>query len=282
MRILVTGANGYIGAKVVKALCDMGHDVVATDFRNENVDVRASYVKADLFSPKDDWYSFFGNPDVCLHLAWRDGFVQNSDRHMMDLSSHYAFLSNLVSYGLPQLAVMGSMHEVGYCEGAIDEDTPCNPVTQYGIAKNALRQSMSSYCKAHGCRFEWLRGFYIYGGDEFGNSIFCKIRKAAKEGKTTFPFTTGENKFDFIKDTELARLISLSITQSEVLGVINVCSGRPVSLKEQVEEYIKSNSLNIRLEYGTFKERPDESPCIYGDDSKIRLIESIYKKENNG
>ena len=92
---------------------------------------------------------------------------------------------------------MGSMHEIGYWEGAIDENTPCNPLSQYGIAKNALRKSLELYCESHNCKFQWLRGFYIFGDDSFGNSIFCKIRQAVDEGKETFPFTTGKNKYDF-------------------------------------------------------------------------------------
>ena len=272
MKILVTGANGYIGSKVVKALCDYGVEVIATDFNDGNIDSRATYKPANIFEDKDDWYSFFGKPDVCLYLAWRDGFVHNSDKHMLDLSSHYKFLTNLISNGLPQVAVMGTMHEVGYYEGAIDENTPCNPLSQYGVAKNALRKSIKLYASQHDCKFQWLRAYYIFGDDLHGNSIFCKIRQAVKEGKASFPFTSGKNQYDFIRDEDLAKCISLCIMQDEVLGIINVCSGKPVSLADQIEWYIKANSLPIKLDYGKYPDRPYDSPCIYGDDAKLRKI----------
>lgn len=274
MKILITGANGYIGSKVVKQLCDCKADVVATDFSDENIDSRALFIKANIFDKHDNWLEFFGKPDVCLHLAWRDGFVHNSPKHMMDLSSHFNFLTNLVDNGLKTAVCMGTMHEVGYWEGAIDENTPCNPLSQYGIAKNALRKSLELYCKNSnsGCNFMWLRAFYIYGDDAFGNSIFCKIRQAVKEGKKLFPFNSGKNKYDFIHIDELAKQIALCTMQDKVLGIINCCSGKPVSLAEQVEWYISHNNLDIKLDYGKFPDRPYDSPCIYGDDCKLSTI----------
>ena len=280
MKVLVTGANGMIGSKVVHQLCDDGVCVVATDFSNENIDSRATFMKADIFDKKDNWFLYFGEPDICLHLAWRDGFVHNSQKHLEDLSSHFSFLTNLIEHGLKTVACMGTMHEVGYWEGAIDENTPCNPLSQYGVAKNALRKALELYCENKKCNYLWLRAFYIYGDDSHGNSIFCKIRQAVKEGKTTFPFNSGKNKYDFIHIDELANQISASILQKDVCGIINCCSGKPVSLAEQIEWYISSNKLPITLEYDKYPDRPYDSPCIYGDNSKIKSIIKSFDLDN--
>lgn len=276
MKILVTGANGYIGSKVVKQLCDFNNEVIATDFADNNIDKRATFIKANIFEPKEDWFSFFGKPDVCLHLAWRDGFVHNSDKHMADLSSHYLFLTNLIEHGLPQIAAMGTMHEVGYWEGAIDEKTPCNPLSQYGIAKNALRKSIELFASQKQCKFQWLRAYYIFGDDLYGNSIFCKIRQAVLDKKNSFPFTTGKNQYDFIHVDELAKQISLCVMQDKVLGIINCCSGKPVSLADQIEWYIKVNKLPITLDYGKYPDRPYDSPCVYGNPDKIQQVLKIF------
>ena len=232
MKILVTGANGYIGSKVIKELCDEGVNVVATDISCGNIDKRADYIAANIFENRDNWFTFFNCPDVCLHLAWRDGFVHNSDKHMLDLSAHYCFMTNLISHGLKQIACMGSMHEVGYWEGAIDENTPCNPMSQYGVAKNALRKAIELYAAQNNCKFQWLRGYYIFGDDLYGNSIFCKIRQAVKDGKKNFPFTTGKNKYDFIHIDDLAKQIAACVRQNSITGIINCCSGKPISLAE--------------------------------------------------
>ena len=274
MKILITGANGYIGSKLVAKLCDKGIDVIAKHVDNSHIDKRAHYIYANIFDSSENWLEFFGNPDICLHMAWRDGFVHNSDKHMADLSSHFQFMKNLIDNGISKIVSMGSMHEIGYWEGAIDENTPCRPLSQYGIAKNALRQSLELYAAQKGCMFQWLRCYYIFGDDTYGNSIFCKIRQAVNDGKTMFPFTTGKNKYDFIHIDELTEQLSMCLMQNSVLGIINCCTANPVSLAEQVEWYIKKNNLPIKLDYGKYPDRPYDSPCIYGDNTKIELIKN--------
>ena len=278
MKVLVTGANGYIGRHIVTSLLNVGVDVIACDINTSDVDERAIKMDINLFELSNgNVYEALGSPDVCLHMAWRNGFVHNAPTHMMDLSAHYSFLTRMIDGGLKHLAVMGTMHEVGYWEGAIDENTPCNPVSMYGIAKDALRRSTIQYCKEKSVLLQWLRCFYILGDDKKNNSIFCKILNAAEEGKTKFPFTTGKNKYDFIKVSDLATLISATITQTEVQGIINCCTGTPISLAEQVEAFIKEHNLNIELEYGAFPDRPYDSPCIYGDATRIQQIMNAHK-----
>lgn len=273
MRILVTGANGYLGQGIVKELLDKGHDVVAADFKLDHTDERAEGVECDLFDVGDP-YEFFGEPDVLLHLAWRDGFVHYSDAHINDLPEHYAFLKSMAEgmKGSGRIAVMGTMHEIGFYEGAIKEETPCNPVTPYGIAKNALRELTALLCKQNNVTFQWLRGFYIVGNSKYGSSIFSKITAAAEEGKKEFPFTLGLNQFDFIDYDLFAKQVASAVSQDDINGIINICSGRPEKLADRVERFIKENNYKIKLKYGAFPDRPYDSKAVWGDDFKIRMI----------
>ncbi len=272
MKILVTGANGYLGKGVVNALLDRGAEVVATDFKDNMVDKRAEIKTTELFSVEKP-YEYFGHPDVLLHMAWRNGFVHSSVDHINDLPKHNAFLSTMVDEGVNQIAVMGSMHEVGFFEGSVNESTPCNPLSLYGISKNALRRLVELKCKEKNAVFQWLRGFYIVGKTADGSSIFSKIVQAVDEGKTEFPFTMGLNQFDFIDYDVFCSYVADVVLQKEIDGIINICSGRPEKLSDRVERFIKDNGFNIKLNYGEFPDRPYDSRAIWGDDFKIRMVE---------
>lgn len=271
MKILVTGANGYLGHGIVRDLLDNGHQVTAVDVSAENIDKRAEIIKCDLFAP-DDPFEHFGRPENLLHLAWRDGFVHYSPSHVNDLPDHYHFLEKMVKSGLKKLTIMGSMHEIGFFEGCIKDGTPCNPTTPYGICKNALRELAQVLCNKYNVTFQWLRGYYIVGNSEKGNSVFSKISLAEKEGKTEFPFTLGQNKYDFLSYDDFCRFVSAAVAQDEVNGIINICSGCPEKLADRVERFIAENEYKIRLKYGAFPDRPYDSKAVWGDNSKISRI----------
>lgn len=271
--IVVTGACGYIGKHVVDALLNRGARVVALDLNEGAKKPGITWVTGNLLDAEFDASVLEEfKPDACLHLAWRNGFNHNAETHMLDLSGHYRFLCKMVGLDIKQIAVMGSMHEVGYWEGPISEETPCNPVSLYGIAKDALRRAFFARVKNEEIIAQWLRGYYIYGDDIASQSIFGKILRADAEGRKTFPFTSGKNKYDFIKVSELGDQIASCLLQDSVQGIINCCSGSPLSLGEAVEGFIAENGLNIKLEYGKFPDRPYDSPGVWGDASKINQI----------
>lgn len=278
MRVLVTGAGGYIGRHVVLACLDMGHEVWTSDFSFKGIDERAQRVTVPIFSNEKDLFSQLGSPDAIIHLAWRDGFIHNSEAHMADLSNHVRFLHNMIDSGVKFLTVMGSMHEVGYYEGEVKADTPCNPLSMYGIAKNALRQDLMLYTHGKATSLHWLRGFYIYGDDARGSSIFAKLYQANEDGKKEFPFTQGNNLYDFVSVYDLSRMIVVASTQDKYNGIINVCSGKPISLADMIEKYIKEKKLNIVLKYGAYPDRPYDSPGIWGDPTIIKEIMNEYRE----
>lgn len=272
MRIAITGANGYIGSNLVKKCLDNGYEVTAVDIKNQYIDSRAEYVNIDIFDEKAEAFEKMKSPDVLIHLAWRNGFVHNDISHLEDLPKHFCFLGKMIEKGVKYISVLGSMHEIGYFEGEITGSTPCNPMSLYGISKNALRQSMEALVKDKDVCFHWLRAYYIIGDDLRSNSIFGKLMRKAMDGKKEFPLNSGKNKCDFISIDDLCKQIMVASVQGEVNGIINICSGKPVALGQRVEKYIKENNLEIKLNYGVFPDRPYDSPCVYGNADKINEI----------
>lgn len=275
-RYLVTGANGYIGTHVVQELLRKGYDVVACDLRFDHLPAGIETLNVDIFDPNQNVYALAGKPDGLIHLAWRNGFQHGADSHLKDLPAHISFLKNMLEAGIQSISVMGTMHEVGYWEGAIDETSPTNPLSFYGIAKNALRQALTIMTKGQDVCFHWLRGYYIYGDDMKSNSVLAKILEADGRGQVTFPFTSGKNLCDYVSVQELGQQIVAASVQTQYQGIINCCSGHPVSLGEIAERFIQSHHLQIRLEYGKYPDRPYDSPGVWGDASIIQKIMKDY------
>ncbi len=270
MRILVTGASGYIGEGVVNQLVNDGIEVIATDI-NESIFDDVEYVQTDLADVEHP-YLFFGKPDICLHLAWKDGFKHNSDSHIENLPVHVRFIESLMNEGLKKIAIMGSVHEIGFYEGSISEQTPTNPVSKYGISKNALRQVIEAEAKQLNVEFQWIRGFYIVGNSTRGCSVFSKITEAEMRGDEWFPFTKGDNQFDFIDYNDFCYQIASIVEQNKINGIINACSGHPEKIGDRVERFLLDMNYKIKLQYGAFPSRPYDSKAIWGNDEKIKRI----------
>lgn len=277
MKILVTGANGFLGRGIVDEIIKTGHTVIAAGFETDKVSSDAIRINGDMFEVADP-YEYYGQPDVLLHLAYKDGFVLNSEAHMQNLVKHTTFIDKMVSAGIKQVAVMGTMHEIGFFEGSVDENTPTHPMNFYGIAKNAIRDYTSLVTKNNDVIMQWLRAFYIVDGTAYGNSIFSKLFAAAERGDKTFPFTTGKSQYDFLDYADFSKYVAAAVTQTEVQGIINISSGEPERLSDRVERFISDHHLNIKLDYGAFPDRPFDSKAIWGDNTKIQKILSNQRK----
>lgn len=272
MKILITGANGFMGHGIIRALAESGNEIIASDFTDFACDCKSVVSRAGNLFKTGNPYEHFGKPEILVHLAWRDGFRHASENHILDLPRHYEFLHKMVSSGVRKLVVLGSMHEVGFHEGSVNENTPCNPLSLYGIAKNALRQMTELLVKNTDTKLQWVRGFYIVDNTVRGCSVFSKIMQAAADGRKTFPFTSGINQFDFLDFDEFCAQVAAVVLNDTVFGTINACCGKPETLASRVERFIKDNGLDIELEYGAFPDRPYDSLAIWGDGTKIRKI----------
>ena len=87
-----------------------------------------------------------------------------------------------------------------------------------------------------------------------------------------FPFTTGQNQWDFLDYDEFCKQVAATVEQNSINGIINICSGRPEKLADRVERFINDNGYNIKLDYGKFPDRQYDSKAVWGDDRKIKQI----------
>lgn len=160
MNILVTGANGYLGRGIARKLLEQGHTVIAADRTRAGLPGGAIYAPGDLFTVANP-YLYYRSPDCCLYLASQDGFRHQSGSHIENLPHHWRCIQNMLEEGLPHIAVMGSVHEIGPHEGMIHPDTPMAPVTPYGIAKETLYRLTRAEAERLDRAFQWLRAYYV-------------------------------------------------------------------------------------------------------------------------
>jgi CDP-glucose 4,6-dehydratase len=277
MKIAVTGATGFIGRHLCKALADAGHTltVLCRDDAHPALTwlaaqgVAPRVVKFDLADADDDIYARIGSPDVVAHLAWAGvGNVQSREHMAVELPRQLNFLSRLINSGLPRLLVTGSCSEYGLQEGAMRETRVGEPSTWYGLAKLSLLRALE-FARVE-CPFEllWTRPFYTYGEGQNPGSIYPQLLRAIADGEPEFRMSAGGQIRDYLPVGEMARLLA-ALTASRHTGVVNVCSGRPVTVRAMVEQWLIGQRATIRLDAGYYPYRDFEPFAFWGDTARL-------------
>lgn len=279
-KVLVTGATGFVGRYVVQQLLNRGHTVIASSVSDEKAKNAEWFSKVDFipfdfrqFDPGANCYEFFRQPDVMIHLAWEGLPNYKSLFHIGEnLPRHLAILSNLINNGLPDLTVAGTCLEYGLQEGCLREDMLSLPSTPYAIAKNELRKSLDVLAKDHPFAFKWVRLFYMYGKGQNPNSLLSQLDKALGNREEVFNMSGGEQVRDYLPVEKVAEYIVDIALQQKIGGIINSCSGEPVSIREFVKDYLSRNNKRIRLNFGYYPYTDYEPMHFWGDTTKLKTI----------
>lgn len=278
--VLVTGATGFIGNYVVEQLLKSGCKVTAT-FANEqkarpfafHPSVRYMPFRLDSLDGSVNYFDFFGHPDLLIHLAWEGLPNYKSDFHITEnLPRHKAFLQNLLHHGLTDLTVTGTCFEYGMQEGALKEDMNALPANPYAIAKDELRKYLEELATSGTFALKWVRLFYMYGKGQAPNSLLSQLDKALANGDAVFNMSGGQQVRDYLPIEQVAANIVRVALQKKQTGIINCCSGIPVTVRALVEMYLQQNNRNITLNFGYYP-YPDYEPMrFWGDNNKLKSI----------
>jgi len=266
MRVAVTGATGFVGRHVVAELERLSISPVLV-LRPESMPSRGLskhvITQVDLLSPPSNAFELMGQPDVVIHLAWT-GLPNYKSLHHFEsqLPAQYAFLRGLVQSGLPNIVVAGTCFEYGMQSGPLSEDTEAKPTNPYGFAKDILRRQLEYLQHDQPFALTWARLFYLYGEGQAENSLLSQLKRSIGQGEKVFNMSGGEQLRDYLPVAEVSRLlVSLALRQDN-LGIVNVCSGKPISVRRLTEDWIKKNGWSIQLNLGHYP-YPDYEPMAF-------------------
>ena len=281
-KVLVTGATGFIGGYVIDYLLQKGLQVAATSSDTEKAE-KTKWVEHVAYRALDlkkinagiNYYQYFGEPDLVIHLAWEGLPNYKGDFHISEnLPRHKLLLENMLKNGLQDLTVIGTCLEYGLKEGCLSEDMDCAPVTTYGTAKNELRKYLESLQLKYAFSFKWVRLFYMYGPGQNPNSLFSQLDAALERGDKQFNMSGGEQERDYLPVNEVAEnIVSIALQQDEA-GIINCASGKPVKLKDFVSAYLQSKQKTIELNFGFYPYPEYEPMRFWGDNGKLKRIKN--------
>lgn len=274
MRVLLTGATGFIGRHVLDELRTREVEVVALArdaSRLAATGVRV--VELDLACAPDDLYRRLGRPEVAIHLAWGGLPNYRSLHHYeTELPAQYRFLKQLVLAGLPALFAAGTCFEYGMQSGALAETLPARPGNPYGFAKETLRRELEFLKATSPFRLTWGRLFYTFGAGQPASSLYPLVTAALARGDAVFDMSGGEQLRDYLPVREVARLIVELALSGGDHGTVNIASGTPVSVRKLVEGWLAERGSQLQLNLGKYPYPDYEPMAFWGDTAKLRGI----------
>jgi len=267
MKILITGATGFVGRYVVEEALRQGHSVIALARNKAKAKSfswfeKVSFLEFDI--EKDEaCIQLMGNPDAVIHLAWSGLPNYRSLHHLeINLPSSMRFIRSIISGGIKNLLVTGTCFEFGMQNGALSPNMPTLPDNSYGIAKDTLRKWIEKLHDEYEFTHQWIRIFYVYGEGQSDKSILSKLKQALDKSETVFNMSGGEQIRDYSPIETVASKIIGYIQNSEHSATRHCCNGNPISIRNLVENYLKENGKNIELNLGYYP-YPDYEPLAF-------------------
>jgi nucleoside-diphosphate-sugar epimerase len=269
-RILITGATGFVGRQIGKALASKNvclRCVVRKGKENQLSDFESAEIVTteDLFAEKSDWWTYqCRGIDTIIHAAWyaEPGKYLHSDLNSNCLKGSLNLAQGAIKAGVRRFVGIGTCFEYNLSAGVLSADTPLQPTTPYAGSKAALYFGLDHWLQSHSVQFVWCRLFYLYGESEDPRRLVPYLRSKLVRGEPA-ELTRGDQIRDFLEVSEAGRMI-VDVALSNQKGAVNICSGIPITVRQLAERIADEYGRRDLLNFGARPENLVDPPCVIG------------------
>jgi GDP-4-dehydro-6-deoxy-D-mannose reductase len=298
MKVLVTGADGFVGEHLVSELLANGYDVAGSTLnlppvRDTLTPEEASSIdwKAADIRDHDALVRLISavRPEQIYHLA---GFASGAlarENAAQSLNVNAGGTVNLFEAVLsvrddspefdPRILVMGSGDSYGDAarDGLpLSEEMPLRPVSPYGLSKAAQELAAHTYRRAHGLRILVLRSFNLVGPGQAPNFVvpdFCaqvsEIVASGGNGGLLVGNLDVERDFTDVRDGVTALRLVMELADPK--AAYNVASGSPIRIRQILDWILDEAGIEPDIHVESSRLRENEVACIQGDSSRLRI-----------
>jgi nucleoside-diphosphate-sugar epimerase len=247
MKVVVTGASGFLGRHLISLLRDSGHEITAAS--RSRVEIPGIfYAPAPELGPGADWRDTLQGGDAVVHLAGLaavDGPGNSADLEgkyrKVNVEGTRALAKQAAKAGVKHFVFMSSLHAAAAeSDERLSEQTEPYPVSAYGRSKLAAEKAIQEELRTSGCAWTILRPPLIYGSGNQAN--FGLLLKLVKTG-ISLPFASVRSRRSFIYVENLADLISKCLGNANAFGKVYLPSdGEDVSTPELIRAIARANA----------------------------------------
>jgi UDP-glucose 4-epimerase len=281
VRILVTGASGQLGSYVARRLLEQGHSVSiltrpSSDlWRLEGVQPHISIIHGDLASVDDAAAGIAeAAPEAVVHCGWSGvtGAGREGDEQVqLNLLGTLRLLDIVRDVGCRAWVGVGSQAEYGPQNIVLNEDSPVEPVSLYGVSKLCVGLLTRELCQRAGMRYVWMRLFATYGPrDDPRHLIPSTIIKLLARQRPEL--TRGEQRWDYLYIEDAADAIFRAAIEDRAEGVFVLGSGAARSVRSIVETIRDLVDPALELGLGEVPDRIDGLTHLQADVTRLQRV----------
>ncbi len=269
--VLLTGATGFVGRQVLRALGDrdvlvrvLVREAKQSEFKTQG-SIEKIVTTPDLFAePRPWWADVCRGIDLVIHVAWyaEPGKYLQSSKNLDCLTGTLQLAQAAAAAGVRRFVGIGTCFEYDLTASMLSVETPLRPLTPYAGAKAAAFMALSQWLSTQGVEFVWCRLFYLYGEGEDARRFVPYLRGKLLAGETA-ELTSGKQIRDYLDVGEAGRMI-VETALGAVQGPVNICSGMPITIRQFAEEIADEYGRRDLLRFGARPDNLVDPPCVVG------------------